>query len=125
MFVSRPTGLSRGARLVAGAFGLSGLIHLVRPQVFERVVPHWAPKPRTLVYASGVAELACAAGLVTERSWAGPASAGLLLAVWPANIQMAVDDARAHKPLVRQLVMWARVPMQLPMVAAVWRTRRR
>lgn len=117
-------GLSRGIKLIAGAFSVSGLIHLIRPQVFEAIVPRWAPRPRALVYASGVAELACAAGLLTEQRWAGPSSAGLLLAVWPANIQMAIDDTRASKPLLRQVALWARVPMQVPMVVAAWRARR-
>ena len=47
---------------------------------------------------AGVAELACAYGLLTRRRWAGPASAVLLLAVWPSNLQfaLAAPDALGH-----------------------------
>lgn len=57
--------LPRGARAVASAFVVSGIIHLVRPQVFEPLVPPVLPRRRELVYASGVAEIVCAAGLFT------------------------------------------------------------
>ncbi|MGH9060958.1 MAG: DoxX family protein [Acidimicrobiales bacterium] len=108
--------LPRGPRLVATAFSISGLVHLFAPRVFERIVPRWLPRHRQVVYVSGLAELACAGGLVTRRSWAGPASASVLLAVWPANIQMAVDDTRAGRPWWRQALLWGRVPLQLPLI---------
>jgi uncharacterized membrane protein len=108
--------VSRNHKLLAVIFGTSGLIHFVRPSVFEGIVPRWLPAPRTLVYVSGAAELACTAGLLTRQPWAGPLSAGVLLGVWPANIQMAVDATRASQPWWRQVVVWARVPLQLPML---------
>lgn len=119
--ISLPT----GTRIVTGAFLVSGVIHMVRPQVFEPAVPRSLPNKRELVYASGVAELACAAGLLAPRTrrYAGPASAALLLAVLPANIQMAVD---AHRRIVRRgstgkrqairAATFARVPLQLPLI---------
>ncbi|WP_230203080.1 hypothetical protein [Parafrankia discariae] len=76
-------------RFVTGAFLLSGMTHLARPSLFEPLVPRAIPRPREVVYASGVAELACAAGLLTKASWAGRASAALLVGVWPGNLQMA------------------------------------
>ncbi len=108
--------LPRGPRLVAAAFGVSGLVHLVAPKVFVRIMPPWVPRHRQVVYASGVAELACAAGLVTGQSWAGPASAALLVGVWPANIHMAVAETRAKQPWWRQVAIWGRVPLQIPLI---------
>ena len=49
---------------LAGLFITSGTTHLVKPQVFEPLVPHALPRRRELIYASGVAELVCAAGLL-------------------------------------------------------------
>jgi uncharacterized membrane protein len=108
-----------GARLLAGTLAVAGVGHFVRSRWFEAIVPSWAPvSPRAAVAASGVAELVCAAGLATERSWAGPASAALLLAVWPANIQMAVEETTGRRRPLRLVALWGRVPLQLPMVRA-------
>ena len=55
-----------------------GVLHFVRPRPFERIVPKPLPRKRELVYASGVAELACAAGLLHPLE---PAARP----VWPAR----------------------------------------
>lgn len=123
---ARPLG--RGARVVAAAFGVSGVVHLVRPGVFEAAVPRALARPRGLVLASGVAELACAAGLVVPatRRAAGPASAALLAAVFPANVQMAVDGVgglarhRSRAAAVRAAVTLARLPLQWPLIRWAW-----
>lgn len=120
--------LGRGARVVAAAFLVSGVIHLVRPQVFEPAVPRALPRPRDLVLLSGVAELACAAGLAAPgtRRAAGPASAALLAAVFPANAQMALDGVRGltrHRTraaAVRAAVTLARLPLQWPLIRWAW-----
>ncbi len=109
---------------MAGAFWVAGIGHFVAPKMFEAIVPRWVPKHRAVVYASGVAELACAAGLATEAAWAGPVSAALLVAVWPANVKAAIDETRAGKSRGRQLVVWARVPLQVPLIKAVLGARR-
>lgn len=117
--------LSLGTKMVVAAFLTSGTVHLVRPQVFEPIVPHVLPRKRELVYASGVAELACAAGMLTQRMRrvAGMASAGILVAVFPANVQMAVDAQREitrkgstrRRQIVRGVAM-ARLPLQVPLI---------
>ena len=75
------------------------------------------PRKKELVYASGVAELACAAGLLHPRTRrpAGWASAGLLAAVFPANVQMAAD-LRKNGSRTAQTVAFARLPLQLPLI---------
>ena len=59
-------------------------------------MPRVLPDHRALVYVSGVAELLCAAGLLVPatRRPAGYASAALLVAVFPANVQMSVDHGK-------------------------------
>ncbi|WP_231635212.1 DoxX family protein [Luteipulveratus halotolerans] len=132
--IPSPSTLPLGARAVAGAFLVSGPIHLVRPQVFEPLIPAaLRSRDRELVYASGVAELVCAAGLVVPavRRPAGIASAVLLAAVLPGNVQMALDAHRrvqrkGSTPIreVMRVGTIARVPLQLPMIRAVLRAGR-
>ena len=111
--------LPLGARLLAVGFAGSGVVHLVRPQVFEPLMPAWVPAHREVIWASGVAELACALGLAVPRTRraAGWASAALLLGVWPGNWQMALDSRRTSSPAYKA-VAWGRLPLQLPMIRA-------
>ncbi|MCK9874614.1 MULTISPECIES: DoxX family protein [Frankia] len=114
------------SRLVAGAFLASGVVHIVRPAWFMPLIPRALPWPREIVLVSGVAELACAAGLAADAAWAGRASAALLLGVWPGNLQMALDaTARARRgggqrrDIALATLAWARLPLQVPMIRAV------
>jgi len=118
-----PPSLPTGTRALAASFAVSGVVHLVRPQVFDPLVPRALPAPRALVYASGVAELACAAGLLARRRWAPRASAALLVAVWPGNAQHAVSTQRSRRasPAVKAAV-WARLPLQLPLIRTALRS---
>src|SRR4051812_37242679 len=85
--------LSRDLKVLAGVFVTSGIVHLVRPETFEPIMPRFVPAHREVIYASGVAELVCAAGLLhpRTRSAAGWASLAVLLGVYPANFKMAGD----------------------------------
>ncbi len=111
---------------MTATFLVSGVVHLVRPSIFEPLIPPALPRPREIVYASGVAELACAAGLLTKARWAGPASAALLVGVWPGNLQSALDATTrvregGGKPrqVATAVLAWARIPLQIPMIRAV------
>ncbi|MFE9247197.1 DoxX family protein [Nocardiopsis sp. NPDC006938] len=118
----------RGAAPIAlGAlFVGSGLLHFAAPGPFEAIMPRRLPAHRAFVYGSGAAELVCGAGLLTRRPWAGTASAALLLAVWPANVQMALDSGSGRLPRVadNRVVAWSRVPLQIPLVWAALQARR-
>ena len=102
---------------LAVLFGVLGTLHFLKPLPFEQIVPRALPRKKELVYASGVAELACAAGLLHPRTRrvAGLASAGLLVAIFPANVQMAADlQRKGSRPA--QAIAWARLPLQLPLI---------
>ena len=107
---------------LAALFATSGTVHLVRPEVFEPIVPRFVPRRREVVYASGVAELLCAVGLLhpRTRSVAGWASVALLLAVYPANIKMATDAAATERTGLKAAA-FTRLPLQLPMIRAAYR----
>ncbi|MFI7060911.1 hypothetical protein ACIBL3_08015 [Kribbella sp. NPDC050124] len=102
---------------LAVLFGVLGTLHFVKPEPFEQIVPKALPRKKELVYASGVAELACAAGMLHPRTRraAGLVSAGLLAAIFPANVQMAMDLQRKGSPTARA-IGWARLPLQIPLI---------
>lgn len=115
--------LSRTARLVAGAFTVNGVLHLVKPKLFAPAMPAWVPAHHEVIVWSGVAELACAAGLAVPRTRrvAGLAGLGLLLGVYPANVQMAVDALHGDNRAAQAATL-ARLPLQWPMIRAMWDT---
>jgi uncharacterized membrane protein len=116
----------RGELGLAVLFATSGMLHLLTPRRFEQIVPRPLPGKRALVYLSGAAELGCAAGLVAPatRRAAGLASAGLLVAVFPANVQMALDVFTGRGRVARLLAA-ARLPLQAHIIAVAWRAWRR
>jgi uncharacterized membrane protein len=108
-------------------FTISGIVHLVRPQVFAPIMPRAVPtKHHTpLIHVSGLAELACAVGLFRRTRWAPGASVAILAAVFPANVQMALDagSGRNPGPSDNRLMAWGRLPLQLPMFWAALQAR--
>lgn len=104
-----------GPWIVAALFTLSGVIHLTHPAIFTPIVPYFLPWPTELVYASGVAELICAVGLWRRDRWAGIAAAALLVIIWPANLQHAIDALHGDD-LVTTVVAWIRLPLQIPLI---------
>lgn len=121
--------LSRDVAGLATILATSGVIHLLRPEVYEEIVPHVLPHKRLLVHASGIVEIACAAGLLhpATRRAAGWGSAALLVGVFPANVQMSVDHGRraARRGDTASRATFAatlaRLPLQWPLVRVALR----
>jgi uncharacterized membrane protein len=101
--------------VVIAAFAASGAVHLVHPRTFTRMVPGFLPAKTALVYVSGVAELGCAAALIRRDRWAGVVAAALLLVIWPANLQAAID-AQGGSDIARKIELWVRLPLQIPLI---------
>jgi uncharacterized membrane protein len=123
--MTTPAPLTRDLKVLAGAFVTSGVVHLVRPETFEPIMPKVVPAHREVIYASGIAELLCAAGLLHPRTrkLAGWGSLAVLLAVYPANFKMAGDALQTHDPKLKAAAL-ARLPLQLPMIRAALRATR-
>lgn len=108
---------------VATMFGVAGLAHFVRAAHFDAIVPRALPgSARTWTLTSGVVELGLAAGLAVPRTRraSGTAAAAFLVAVWPANVTMALD---ARSPRARAITI-VRLPLQVPLIRAAWRAGR-
>lgn len=111
--------LPASAKLLVAIFLGSGAVHLIRPEVYEPLMPSFVPAHREVIVASGVAELACAAGMVlpSTRRAASWASAALLIGVWPGNLKMALDSNRSSGTAFK-VAAWGRMPLQLPLIRA-------
>ena len=112
--------------LLAALLGVSGIAHFVVTDAYARIVPRWLGNADAWVYASGVAELACAGGLLHPRTrrTAAYATAALFVAVFPANVKMALEAGEASTAY--RAAVYARLPLQVPLIAwALWIARRR
>jgi uncharacterized membrane protein len=104
-----------------GAFFLfAGTMHFLKPRPYVAIVPEALPRKRELVFASGVAELAGGAGVLVPgtRRLAGWWLIATLLAIFPANVNMAVNAERFR--LVPEPLLWLRLPLQGALIAWVW-----
>jgi uncharacterized membrane protein len=119
------TALRTDARIVVGAFLASGTVHLVKPEVFEPLMPSWVPAHREVVVGSGIAELVCAVGMVLRptRRAAALASAALLVGVFPGNVHMALDALKGENRALQAAAL-ARLPLQLPLIRGALRAAR-
>ncbi len=104
--------MTRSQRLLAVVFTAAGALHFLRPQMYEEIVPDYLPAHRELVFASGAAEIAGAVMVVFPRTrrLGGLWLAAMLVAVFPANVDMALNaDRYASLP---PALLWARLPLQ-------------
>ncbi len=95
--------------------GGSGLLHLLVPAPYRSIIP--APlrgQAAALVTISGVVEIICAMLLLVPRTrrLGAYAIAALLVAVFPANIQMALDSKHG----IAGILTWLRLPLQAPLI---------
>ena len=103
-------------------FTLAGVLHFVRPHWYEAIMPDYLPAHRELVYASGVAEIAGGLGTLhpktrTAGSWLSIAT---LVAVFPANVDMALNPEDYPKVPGGAAALYARLPFQALFIAWAW-----
>jgi uncharacterized membrane protein len=106
--------------LLAVLFVIAGVLHFAFTPVYVRIMPPYVPSPVLLVQISGVFEILGGAGLLvpSTRRMASWGLVALLSAVLPANIQMALNHA--HWPTIPVWLLWARVPLQAPLIYWAW-----
>ncbi len=110
--------------LVGLGFIAAGTLHFVSPGTYMRIMPSYLPLHREIVLASGAAEIAGGAGVLV------PAARGvarwwliaLLVAVFPANVEMALHPDRFRG--IPPLLLWLRLPLQAAFIGLVLRATR-
>ncbi|SMD16338.1 DoxX family protein [Kibdelosporangium aridum] len=115
---------SRRAILLAAMLGTMGTLHFLVPRPFDRIIPRALPgNARTWTYVSGAGELGTALliAIPKTRRLGGLLAALLFVAVFPGNVQMALDA----KTTPSRVVAFARLPLQWPLVAWALRVRDR
>ncbi|GAA0191521.1 DoxX family protein [Halobaculum roseum] len=113
--------------LMSLLYVIAGVAHFLAPTPFERIVPRELPAPRALVYLSGLVEIALGIGVLIPRTrqMSAKGLVLLLLAVFPANVNMAVRDVGPN-PLPERAerlydaALWIRLPLQGVLIAWAW-----
>jgi uncharacterized membrane protein len=110
-------------KLVLAAFMVfAGVMHFRAPKPFERIVPAWLPAPRALVFVSGAFEILGGVGLLVPatQAFAAWGLIALFIAVFPANVNMALKGLPLGRTPVPTWAQWARLPLQGVLIAWAW-----
>ena len=110
--------------LFALAFVAGGVNHFFNPRLYLSIMPPYLPWHLPLVYVSGAAEVVLGAALLVPAltTWAAWGLILLLLAVFPANVYMAMNAELF--PKIPTALLWLRLPLQGVLIAwAYWYTK--
>jgi uncharacterized membrane protein len=105
--------------LLAVLMVFAGVMHFVAPAAYARIVPRSLPAPRALVFISGVCEVLGGLGLLLPetRRLAAWGLIALFIAVFPANVNMAVNRIGFGRKPPPAWLLWARLPLQAVLIA--------
>jgi uncharacterized membrane protein len=116
-------------RILAAFFTFTGVMHFRAPRAYEAMMPPYIPRHKEAVAVSGVAEIVGGVAVLHPSSrrlgrwWL----LGLLLAVFPANIHMALHPEQVGGFVLKKAprwLLWARLPLQPLAMLWVWRATR-
>jgi len=109
--------------LIGLLFVAAGALHFKSPSAYEAIVPPFLPAHRTIVFVSGFFEILGGIGVCVAqtRRAAGYGLIALLIAVFPANLYMALDTVKFGK-LAPAPIFYARLPLQLVLMYWIWTT---
>lgn len=113
--------------LLSLLFIIAGVLHFLLTPFYVRIMPPYLPAHRMLVYISGVCEILGGVGVLLPfvRQFAGWGLIALLIAVFPANIQMFVDSLKNLSSSTSWLavaLLLLRLPLQYVLGIWVYRT---
>jgi uncharacterized membrane protein len=105
--------------LLSAFFIAAGANHFLNPTLYLSMMPPWLPAPGTLNLISGAAEIAGGIGILIPRLRRAAASGLilLLLAVFPANLHLAIHGWPGMD--LPRWILWLRLPFQLAFIAWV------
>lgn len=105
-------------------FFIAGTNHFLNPDFYVAMMPPYLPAHAELVYLSGVFEMLGGLAVMAPRvrATAGWGLVLLLLAIFPANLHMALNPEQF--PDAGPAALYARLPFQVLFIAwAYWATR--
>ena len=109
---------------VMGAFYVwAGIAHFLRPDYYIPMMPPYLPWHSELVFLSGVAEVLCGLGVLfpPTRKLAAWGTIALLIAVFPANIHVAVNNVPVFGATEGAGPLgYIRLPLQLVLILWAW-----
>jgi len=120
--------MSLGRRMSVAGLALlligSGALHLRKPELYTPIVPRALGNAGFFVFWSGILELVAAVLLLLPRTrrFGALLVAGILVGVFPANVQMALDGGRPGGGWYAgsTLVLWLRLLLQPLLVWWAW-----
>lgn len=97
-------------------YAVAGANHLIHPEVYKQIMPEWVPLHDEMVFISGICEIVFALLLLLQltRRISAWFIILLLIAVFPANIQMMLNYHHEHKPGLWLTVL--RLPLQIVLI---------
>ena len=101
-----------------------GTNHIINPNWFVRIIPPILPFKIAIVYISGIFEIILGSLLIFPRTRyiAGWGLIILLLAVYPANIYVALTNGEAMD--TTPMIAWGRLPFQFVFIGlAYWHSK--
>ncbi len=100
---------------------LAGVNHFSNPEWYLKIMPTYVPYHLPLVYISGVAEFILGVLLLSQatRKLSGYSIILLLIAIYPANIQMMLDYYRSGNPYLWIAIL--RLPLQFILIWWAWK----
>lgn len=102
--------------VMAVLYIIAGILHFVKPRIYESIMPPYIPAHHAMVLLSGFAESALGIGLLFQqtRILSAWGIVLLLIAIFPANVYMATSQ-KFHR--IPSWILWARLPLQAVLIA--------
>jgi uncharacterized membrane protein len=115
-------GVTLSHALLALGFTAAGVLHLIAPERYLGIVPPADTAAGAIVLVSGIAEIVGGAGILVGRyrHWAGIGLMALLVAVFPANVEMLRQGYARGAAAPVLALLWSRLPLQPLMIWWVW-----
>jgi uncharacterized membrane protein len=95
---------------------IAGIFHFILPVSYLQIMPPWLPYPKVLVEVSGFCEIVFGSLLIPSisRCFASRFIIALLVAIFPANIQMTINYMHDHNPYLWLSIL--RLPLQIVLI---------
>lgn len=112
--------------VLAVLFVIAGVMHFVAFRHYLAIMPPYVPYGRQLVYLTGGLEIlgGLALPFASIRRATGIGLIVLLIAVFPANVQMLLNAREREAPMAEEILLWLRLPLQALLILWVWNSTR-